>query len=85
MDFNLLSKAMDAVGLPVIVLDDLEKPNRIRKLHPTHKKCKCGFVGTKHLFHKHIEDGERKAFITGVTAREFWTEHGELPLNEGDI
>jgi hypothetical protein len=48
----------------------------IRRLHPTLKKCQCGFIGTKPELYKHFDK------LKGLP--NFFTLHGEVPLNEDD-
>lgn len=55
----------------------------IRPLHPRLKKCACGLVGTKDEVYRHLEVGDQQAKALRMT-KEFWTEHGEIPFNEGD-
>jgi hypothetical protein len=51
----------------------------IKKLHPTLKACACGFIGTRSQLYNHLRCPQ-----LGATAREFFTLHGEVPLNEDD-
>jgi len=48
----------------------------IKQLHPTLKRCKCGFIGTRSALYKHFEP------LTKLS--DFTTKHGEVPLNEDD-
>jgi hypothetical protein len=61
-------------------IDDLA-PSKVKQLHPTLKKCACGWIGTKTKFFDHIDEAEG---LEGLSAKEFWTKHGEIPLNVGD-
>jgi hypothetical protein len=54
---------------------------RAKKLHPTLKKCACGWIGTKTGFYDHIDDAEASE---DSSAKEFWTKHGEVPCNVDD-
>lgn len=46
----------------------------IKKLHPTLKKCACGWVGSKRDLYIHFAELRRSHL--------FYYEHGEVPLNE---
>lgn len=50
----------------------------LRRLHPTLKKCACGFVGPKREFYGHMD---RRIKELG---KDVWNEHGEVPLNEDE-
>jgi hypothetical protein len=60
---------------------DNEPPSRIKRLHPTLKKCACGFVGSKHLFLQHMDVMLMSARSGGEDAKVFWQKHGEVPYN----
>ena len=57
---------------------------RIRKLHPTLKKCRCGFIGTKHVFMGHMDTLLAARRAGGEKPEIFWSQHGEVPLNEDE-
>jgi hypothetical protein len=52
----------------------------IKPLHPTLKACRCGFIGPRSAFYKHL-DFEVKNY---TAARLFFLDHGEVPLNSDD-
>lgn len=52
----------------------------IKQLHPTLKKCKCGLIGNKNTFYNHMD---QMAEVI-ADAKEFWAQHGEVPLNTSD-
>lgn len=56
----------------------------IKQLHPSLKKCACGYIGTKRELYKHFEDIQRTMKAMGESPREFWAGHGEVPLNVDD-
>lgn len=86
MDEGFFNEAMDAVGLTPIYVDgrvDLDaQVSRVKRLHPTLKKCACGFVGTRTEFYNHLAFGEE--LETQAEMNAFWTKHGEIPYNIGD-
>jgi hypothetical protein len=52
----------------------------IRSLHPTLKACKCGYIGSRSMFYKHMD-----AEVTNYTsAQQFFINHGEAVLNIDD-
>lgn len=53
-------------------------------LHPTLKKCKCHYIGTKRELYKHFDDVRRRMKVFGESAREFFAGHGEVPLRCDD-
>lgn len=53
----------------------------IKQLHPTLKKCKCGFIGKRNELYKHL-DRARSAF--DPNSKNFFKFHGEVPLNVDD-
>lgn len=55
-----------------------------KPLHPTLKKCKCNYIGTKRELYKHFDDTRRTMKAMGEPAREFFVAHGEVPLNADD-
>jgi hypothetical protein len=56
--------------------------NPFRQLHPTLRKCKCGFVGKKSEFHAHMIKLERElVHKTGKMGyKAFFQRHGEVPI-----
>jgi hypothetical protein len=56
----------------------------IKQLHPTLKKCKCHYIGTKRELYKHFDQVQRRMKVFGEPAREFFVAHGEVPLNVDD-
>jgi len=63
-------------------IDDLEpRPERVKRLHPTLKKCACGWTGSKTGLFDHIDKAEG---LEGLSTKDFWTKHGEVPHNIGD-
>jgi hypothetical protein len=60
--------------------------NPFRKLHPTLKICRCGFIGTSSAFHNHMEVQERElVHRTGrMSICAFFERHGESLLYEDD-
>jgi hypothetical protein len=55
----------------------------IKHLHPTMKKCGCGFIGNKTQFYDHLMD-ERMVYKFEDRLVEFYERHGEVPLNEDE-
>lgn len=55
----------------------------IRKLHPTLKACKCGFIGVRSSLYKHF-DNELTEWKLSGDQKSFYIHHGEVPLNEND-
>lgn len=53
-------------------------------MHPTLKKCKCHYIGTKRELYKHFDDVRRRMKQFNEPAREFFAGHGEVPLNVDD-
>lgn len=53
----------------------------IKPLHPTLKKCKCGFTGSRHALYKHFELFKNLHTGDGTS---FFDKHGEVPLNIDD-
>lgn len=53
-------------------------------LHPTLKKCACGYIGTKRELYKHFDDVKRMLTAHGEPMREFLVCHGEVPLRPND-
>ena len=47
----------------------------IRPLHPTLKKCKCGFIGNRHALYKHFDTIKRVEGTLNMS------QHGEVPLH----
>lgn len=89
MDEAFFNEAMDAVGLQPIYVNgrvdlDANQPSKIKKLHPTLKKCLCGQVGTKSQFLRHMEYEREQSRRRGEHCVVFWKKHGEIPLNVGD-
>lgn len=60
---------------------NIDPPEGGRKLHPTLKKCACGWIGAKKGYFDHIDDAESDE---GLSAKEFWTKHGEIPCYVDD-
>lgn len=58
----------------------------IEKLHPTLKKCGCGFIGTKQQYQKHFDSELSATKKLGWSLKAFYQLHGEVPINqtEGD-
>jgi hypothetical protein len=68
----------------------------IKKLHPTLKACKCGFIGTRGQLYIHFSDAQsklaeelRSEMGVGVATKvkfnqRYYSEHGEVVLNEDD-
>ncbi len=55
----------------------------IKSLHPTLKKCHCGDIGNKHWFLTHMA-AMLKLSEYMHDPKKFWSEHGEVPLNEDE-
>ncbi len=53
-------------------------------LHPSLKKCKCHYIGTKRELYKHFDDVRRRMRVFNEPAREFFAGHGEVPLRVDD-
>jgi hypothetical protein len=65
-----------------INIDDLEpRPERVKKLHPTLKKCACGFIGSKHKLYKHFDETR---FEGKEPVKNWFDKHGEVPCNVDD-
>lgn len=56
----------------------------IRKLHPTLKLCKCGYISDRNSLYRHLDQVRSHYTRCGMSADEFWADHGELPLNDDD-
>jgi hypothetical protein len=56
----------------------------IKQLHPTLKKCRCHYIGTKRELYKHFDQVRRRMKVFGEPPREFFVAHGEVPLNTDD-
>jgi hypothetical protein len=57
----------------------------IKKLHPTLKACKCGFMGSRTGLYNHLKQTERNVVkIMGYSWSDYYAKHGEVPLNEDD-
>lgn len=57
----------------------------IKKLHPTLKKCKCGFISQRTQLYNHLERAKRNhRRPSGTLDNEFFRQHGEVPLNEDE-
>lgn len=68
---------------------EVAEVSRIKRLHPTLRKCKCGYIDTKHNVLNHIIQGlharsSKELRTQNFNVREFWKHHGEVPLNEGE-
>ena len=86
-DQQYYDAVVEKLALDKRVSVDAGAPSKVKRLHPTLKKCACGFVGTKHELYKHF-DSERKDYDgvwPGFLPKDFWTKHGEVPLNEDEI
>lgn len=59
------------------------KPSPFQPLHPTLKKCKCGFIGTRTQLYRHF-DAERFT-AAGIPINGFFARHGEVPLHNVDL
>jgi hypothetical protein len=79
MDMEFFGEAMKAVGLKVVVIDE-KSESPFQPLHPTLKKCKCGFIGTRVKFYDHMD----VAVDEYPNAKAFWEEHGEVPLSQAE-
>jgi uncharacterized protein YjhX (UPF0386 family) len=55
--------------------------NPFRQLHPTQKKCKCGFTGERNAFNTHMAKTEHELVTkTGkMSIQAFFKRHGEVP------
>jgi hypothetical protein len=68
---------------------NMNKPSPFTPLHPTLKKCKCGYIGTRSQLYKHFDseavkhanDAIRK--IAGFESK-FTCIHGEVPLRANE-
>lgn len=58
----------------------MSNPFKIKKLHPTLKACKCGFIGTSGQLYKHYDSNKFRQ----IPDCDFFAQHGEVPLNEDD-
>lgn len=57
----------------------------IQKLHPTLKKCKCGFIGNRGQLYKHLEHEKATWPETAPEAiKTYFQLHGEVPINEDE-
>lgn len=56
----------------------------IKKLHPTLKKCGCGFIGNKGQFYEHMDNASQGIHSHVELATKFYKEHGEVPINEDE-
>lgn len=66
----------------------MPQETEIKKLHPTLKKCKCGFIGVRPAWWKHYEN-ERPVKHENKVVNEmrliaFYGMHGEVPINEDE-
>ncbi len=88
MDEAFFNEAMDAVGLKPIYVNgriSLDEPcSKIKSLHPTLRKCQCGYIASSHLVTKHIETLLAARRMGGEEPQVFWSQHGEVPLNEDE-
>lgn len=58
----------------------MPQETEIKKLHPTLKKCACGFIGNKAQFNNHYDEWNRKY----SNKKDFFAVHGEVPINEDE-
>ncbi len=84
---NMTSAELDTLKLKGM----LSTPSKARgdsspftPLHPSLKKCKCGYIGTKRELYKHFDDIRRTMKAMNESAREFFAGHGEVPLRTDD-
>lgn len=56
----------------------------VKKLHPTLKKCACGYTGTKEQLYKHLKSQKEFYNLVG-NVKKFYVLHGEVPLNEENV
>ena len=54
-------------------------PNPFRTLHPTLKKCRCGYVADKGKLYRHFDEVRSMLRAHGDAAIEFFVAHGEVP------
>jgi len=66
--------------LPASKASTVTPSNPFRPLHPTLRKCKCHYIGTKRELYKHWDDVRRRMKQFDEPAREFFAGHGEVPL-----
>jgi len=52
-----------------------------KPLHPTDKKCKCGYIGKRSLFYKHLEQAQLVC-ASHYPPQPFFQFHGEVPHYE---